>query len=326
MEEEKIENVIKQAENYSIIKCFELLKNDFEKIYDFKEYDKIVISGMGASGIIGDIIKNLFRIHFPIKQVIVNKTYELPKFVKKDYLSICISFSGKTEETLNVLDQSIKAGLKTVFVSSNTSIEKKYDYKNYFPLITPKTHYPPRYNLVPLLIGALSLFMDLENIKNNFLIKYDEEEKKIIEKIIPKFVEENKIPVVYSSYEIDSVPLRIKQQFNENLKIHCIQNYFSEANHNELEVINDKRFVYFFLRTNFENDRIKKRFEIVKELYKEKNFDLIEIKARGKNLLTQILYLLNIFDLITISCAILLNRQFDRNNQISYLKEKMKKQ
>jgi glucose/mannose-6-phosphate isomerase len=318
------EQVIKEAEKFSILESFNLLKDKFEKVYDFSEFDNLVITGMGASGIIGDIIKDLFRVYFPNKVVIVNKTYELPKFIDKSFLSITISFSGKTEETLNVLKQSLKKGLNIVFISSNSEI-KEFSYKNnYFPLVIPKTQYPPRYNLVPLLIGTLSLFLELDEIKDMFNIVYGKEEKQLIEKIIPKFVKENKIPVVYSGYEMRSVPLRIKQQFNENLKIHCIQNYFSEANHNELEVLNDERFIYFFLRSNYEHERIKKRFEIVKEIYKRKNFDLIEIKAKGKDLLKQMLYLLNLFDLITISSAILLDREFNKNNQISYLKEKLK--
>ena len=319
------EQAIEKAEKYSILKSFELLKNKFEKIYDFSEFEKIIITGMGASGIIGDIIKDLFRIYFPNKLVLVNKTYELPNFIDKSFLSIVISFSGKTEESLSILKQSLDKELKTVFISSNPEIKEISDKENYFPLIIPKTNYPPRYNLIPLLIGALSLFFDLDKIKEKFKIEYCEEEKKLIKEIITKFVKDKKIPVVYGGYEIKSVPLRIKQQFNENLKIHCIQNYFSEANHNELEVLNDERFVYFFLRNSYEHERIKKRFEIVKEIYKQKNFDLIEIKAKGEDLLQQILYLLNLFDLITISSAILLNREFDKNEQISYLKEKLSK-
>ena len=103
-----------------------------------------------------------------------------------------------------------------------------------------------------------------------------------------------------------------------------MQNYFSEANHNELEVLRDDRFIYLFLRNSFENERIQKRFEIIKELYKNKNIEFFEIRAKGESLLKQILYLLNIFDLITISSAMVLNREFNKNNQISFLKERLK--
>ncbi|HIQ50910.1 MAG TPA: SIS domain-containing protein [Nautiliaceae bacterium] len=301
---------------------FKKIKDKIEKEYNFNEFDKIAFHGMGGSGIIGDIIKNFFyyeNIFF--KEVIVNKSYELPRFLNKNWLNIFISYSGKTEETLESLKSSIKNGFKSVFITTNEDAKKFFNSSNYFYYIIPKTEYPPRYNLASLLYSVLLLFLEKEEANNYFNFKdFDINfANNLVEKL------KNKIPVIYSDYKISSVPLRIAQQFNENSKKHCVYGCFSEVNHNHLEVDENKNFVYVFLRHNLEHERVKDRFEIVKGLFKEKGYDFVEIKSEEKGLLRSMLYFINLFDYITIKIGVLNNKKFDKNPQIDYLKNLLKK-
>ena len=311
---------------YLIKNVFESIKDKIEKKYDFLESKKIVISGMGASGIIGNLIEDYFNFlgkkdeRFK-KLIIVNKTYELPKYVDEGWLSICISYSGKTEETLSVLKQSLEKNIPTVFISSNPEIENLYHHSHYFPLVVPKTDLPPRYNLASLLSGALSLFFEKERIMDifNFNSKLYEKDNEIVQELLS-----GKIPVVYSDYKTRSLSERIAQQFNENSKIHCVYGYFSETNHNQLEVQPDERFIYFLLRHNFEHERINKRFEIIKELFDKKGIKYFEIKSNEDDLMKAMLEILNNFDYISIKLGMERGVPFDQNPQISYLKERLK--
>ena len=317
------------VEEFLIKNVYNKIKDKIKKEYDFKEYKKIIVSGMGASGIIGDLIRDylnyLSNVDEKFKDVLVyvNKGYYLPNFVDDSWLSVCISYSGKTEETLNVLNESLKRNINTVFISSNEEIKNLYDKENYFPLVVPKTDLPPRYNLASLLSGALSLFFEKEKIEDVFNFN-GEINKELADKLVEEF-KNGKLPVIYASEELKSVPERVAQQFNENSKIHCVYGYFSEANHNQLEVQKDDRFLYLFLRHPFEHERIKKRFEIVKRLYDREGFKYFEIKSDENDLLKNALSLLNFFDYLTIKLGIEKGVPFNENPLISYLKEELKK-
>ena len=68
--------------------------------FNFLKVDNVIIAGMGASAISGDIMASLFRDKLDVP-LIVNRDYDLPKWVNKDTLVVCISYSGNTDETLS---------------------------------------------------------------------------------------------------------------------------------------------------------------------------------------------------------------------------------
>jgi len=301
---------------------FSQIKDKLEKKYDFNEYKKIVFNGMGGSGIVGNIMEDFFNYSGELdfyREILVNKTYELPKFLDKSYLNVFVSYSGKTEETLEVLKESLKKGFESVFITTNEEAKNLFGNTNYFPYIIPKTKLPPRYNLASLLSSSLLLFFEKEEVNNYFNFK--DFDLNLANEIVDKL--KNKVPIIYSDYKIKSVPLRISQQFNENSKRHCIYGYLSEVNHNHLEVDENGNFFYIFLRHKFEHERIKERFEILKELFKEKNYEFVELKSEENNLLKTMLYFINLFDFVTIKLGVINNKEFDKNPQIDYLKRRL---
>ena len=62
-------------------------------------YEKIVVIGVGGSGIAGKIFQELYT----KKPVITSDDYRVPDFVDKNTLVIGISYSGNTEETLSMV-------------------------------------------------------------------------------------------------------------------------------------------------------------------------------------------------------------------------------
>ena len=74
--------------------------------FGFLKIDNVVIAGMGASAISGDIMASLFRDKLDVP-LVVNREYDLPKWVNKDTLVICISYSGNTDETLSSFQDSV---------------------------------------------------------------------------------------------------------------------------------------------------------------------------------------------------------------------------
>ena len=79
------------------------LKTDLETSEGFKsvDYKRILIVGMGGSGVVGDVLKLILNQHTNI-DVEVRKTYNLSKTqIAAKPFCLFISYSGNTEETVN---------------------------------------------------------------------------------------------------------------------------------------------------------------------------------------------------------------------------------
>jgi len=66
------------------------------------DIENIVVCGLGGSGIGGNLLAELLRGELTVP-VLVNKGYSLPAFVGQRSLLILSSYSGNTEETLQLL-------------------------------------------------------------------------------------------------------------------------------------------------------------------------------------------------------------------------------
>ena len=82
-----------------------------------EDISAVIVSGMGGSGISGDIVRDILseEINVPI---IVNKRARLPAFAGKGTLLIVVSYSGNTEETLSVFREGLRRGVKMVAITS----------------------------------------------------------------------------------------------------------------------------------------------------------------------------------------------------------------
>ena len=93
------------------------LGNDFP-LPENKDFDRIVIAGMGGSAIGGDL---LVAYTFPDLEIPVSilRDYHLPGWaVGKNCLVICSSHSGNTEETNSVLLQAIERNCSIVVITT----------------------------------------------------------------------------------------------------------------------------------------------------------------------------------------------------------------
>ena len=75
------------------------------KYPEVKNINQIVLAGMGGSGIVGEIVYDLFNDRLDIEII---KDYHIPKHINTNTLLIVISVSGNTEEAVNILKEGIK--------------------------------------------------------------------------------------------------------------------------------------------------------------------------------------------------------------------------
>ena len=201
--------------------------------------DNVLFCGMGASGIVGDIIKEYLYDEIKIP-IIVNKNDSLPNFVDRDTLVFIITHSGKTKETLKCYNKAKLKKAQIIGITANKNLE----FKN--KILIPDSEYGRvilYYSLFPILI-ILNKFGLIKN-KDNEIKKAlnsvknfkDKNKAKVIAKKLYK-----KTPVIYSYFSYRAVGYYWKTQLNELSKVYALQNFFPEVNHNEIEVNNLNNF------------------------------------------------------------------------------------
>ena len=124
-----------------------------------------------------------------------------------------------------------------------------------------------------------------------------EEEIKITAKSIAEKIKDT-IPIIYSSAPMQNIGLRLKQQINENAKMHCFANVIPEMNHNELVAYYERNnnLSVIYLRDKSASEQINKRFDLCAELIQPKVLVMEEFYAEGTTHFEKVLYLVHLGD------------------------------
>lgn len=296
------QNMIKVLENFAA-QCREALELPRGMTVS-KEIDKIVVAGMGGSAIVGDILKAyMLKDDMP---VFVNRDYKVPGFVDEKTLVFAVSYSGNTEETISSVNDAKERGAKVIAITSGGKLKDICD-----EYIEVPKDFQPRAAVGYLLFPMLGVLHNsgITNVKNEELnetiniLKKKQEFKDRAEELAKKLA--NKIPIIYSSEKLSSAAYRFKTQINENVKYPAFYSTFPEMNHNEINAFRgmDRRFAAIFLRDVHDNDRVKKRMDICKEIMEER-IDVEEMHVQGESLLARIFSAIYMGDLTSYYFAL----------------------
>lgn len=256
---------------------------------------KIVLLGMGGSGIANDMIADLlFDLPASITSI---HGYDLPGFVDENTLVIANSYSGNTEEVLSGFIAAHKQEAKLIAISTGGKLETLAE-KYKIPLL--KFNYPstPRMALPYNIISLLSIFNKLGHYKmaesiDDVLEKVDRitqnyrheitisqnEAKSLAQKL------EEKIPIIYSGFKLKSAGYRFKCQINENSKSFSFSEYFPELNHNAIQGYKFPKAPIFVisLESVFDDSQTMKRQELTAELLHKYGISCERIKYSQVN-------------------------------------------
>src|SRR5688572_27256283 len=277
------------------------------------QINNVVVCGLGASGFGGNILSEVFREELKVP-VVVSKGYFLPAFVDSSTLIILSSYSGNTEETIACARQALDRGLKPVCVTSGGKLEE-VAVKNNLDLIKIPAGFPPR---TCIGFSTLQLFFILKNYGligdsfitsvNKVIALLNQEQNTIMEDaefLAAKLVK--KIIVAYTEDKYESTVLRLKQQINENSKMHCWYNVIPEMNHNELvgwREVNDALAVIIF-RADDEYHRNAERILFKKDVIVKLSENVYEIDAKGNDTFEKHFYLIHFADWLSYHLALL---------------------
>jgi len=272
------------------------------------EFSNIVVTGMGGSGIPGNLLQSI--LHDCKIPIIVHKDYTVPGFVNKNTLFFAISYSGNTEETLSAFKEAVRKRATIVAITSGGKL-RDLARENKTPTIIVPAGLPPRsaiaYFLFPMLVvlhnagiaklNVAEVKATIEALKNP---AFEQKAKQIAEEL------HGKTPIIYATEQLEGAALRWKQEFNENSKAHAFYNVFSEMDHNELMAYERTQGNYhvILLRDERDHPHNKKRMDFLKQILKERKIPLTELMLKGQQPLVKLFTALYMGDLTSYYLAI----------------------
>jgi glucose/mannose-6-phosphate isomerase len=298
-----------------------------------KEFNNVVVTGLGGSGIGGSIVQNYVSDKLKIP-FIVNKGYDLPAFVNRKSLVIVCSYSGNTEETLMAMKMAIKKKAVVVCITSGGAVAEIAKQKRLDFILVP-AGMPPRACLGYSLVQILYTLANFGLISNSFekeikaaikQMKAGESDTQKKALALSKKIF-GKLPIIYSSDRFEGVAIRFRQQLNENSKMLAWHGVIPEMNHNELvgwrDDANDKAVI--ILRNSDDFERIQTRIEINKKVFKKHTSTILEVYSEGNSYWEKAFYLIHLTDWVSVILAELRELDATEVNVIDFLKKSLAK-
>ena len=264
-------------------------------------YEKrILISGMGGSGIGGRIIETLGH-YDAIGEIVAWNNYGLPNWMKPEDTIICISYSGNTAETLSAAKEAQKIGCNIEIITTGGKLGNLAEKNSWDKIVVEEGHQPRA--ALPLLLKPLLHKLNLPNLEEIIddisKQKYEETKNKRIAADIF-----SKIPCIYTEPVLEPVGYRWRCQIQENAKQLAFHHVIPEMNHNEIVgwTNSNPNMIPILIRKNNEKNEIRNRFEALKNTA-WRNIEVIEIFARCNTHLAEILETIYIGDMVSIELA-----------------------
>ncbi|MEK9156320.1 MAG: bifunctional phosphoglucose/phosphomannose isomerase [Patescibacteria group bacterium] len=303
---------------------------------DYQSLKKVVLLGMGGSGIAGETIKELLY-DSPLAIEVIHD-YDIPGYVDANTLVVANSYSGNTEETIIGLENAIEKGAKIIALTTGGKLAD-LAHRHSFPLVHFGYDSPPRmafaYSFTLLLaifvrLGQYHLPRHYEDICHQVRgltesFRYEAPlENNPAKKLAGALF--NKMPIICATPLLRSIGLRFKCQLNESAKALALVEFLPEMHHNGIEGFLTPKIPrhYIILRSKYDRDRNKLRADITAEIIKKSGFDYSEhTLSEAADPLAEHLALVVFCDYVSYYLAILNGVDPDVIDNIKYLKSKL---
>ncbi len=298
-----------------------------------KKYNKIVVSGLGGSGIgasiAADYCYDLISLPF-----IVNKNYFIPRNVDADTLFIACSYSGNTEETLEAVKKAKQKKATIVCITSGGELEL-FAKKNKLSYVLIPAGMPPRSCLGYSMIQILYILKKSGLLKTNFErevlqgIELIQKENKHIHKQASDIARKlhNQQIAIYTIAGYEGLAIRFRQQLNENSKVLAWHNVIPEMSHNEIvgwkKNHNEITTLFCYSKDDFEKNI--KRLNYIKRLIKKYTSNSLDIIIKGGSYWEKVMYFINLTDWVSMYLSDLNGNDALEVRVIDGLKKEMSK-
>jgi glucose/mannose-6-phosphate isomerase len=287
------------------------------------DVDNVVVCGLGGSGIAGDVVAVALNDELSVP-VTVLKQMRVPAFVGPRTVVFALSYSGDTEETVEMARAAVAQGARLVAVSSGGSLAELAAATEGSVHVPCPPGYMPR-AAIGALVGPLfvALFrMGLAPGAHALLVRAQEQLAHRREKCKPQ-VEGmanparriahqigGTVPLIYGGGALGAVAAyRWKCDVNENAKAPAFWAAYPELDHNEIcgwgqhGDVTRQLLTLVQLRHGFEHPRLRVRIDLTVEMIEEALHQVIVVEAEGEGRLAQLLDLMYLGDWVSTYLA-----------------------
>lgn len=279
-----------------------------------RHYDRVLICGMGASAIGGEILANSMYYSSKIS-VETAKTMALPSWIDGDTLVVACSYSGNTFETVSMYEMAAAAGLDTMAVTAGGRLGELAEADGSLLMRIEGRPIQPR-SALGWFIGMLTVIIGDAG---------GPDQREYIKSILPNlrgyregFGEEGSLPrriadglngrtpIIYGVPNMAAAAMRWKTQINENSKLLAFSGIMPEFNHNEIigwcKDPGQSRFLPIIINERSDTEITKTLNATLKSLV-DNGVDPIVIDTVGDTLLERTIYALMMGDYTSLYLA-----------------------
>lgn len=281
----------------------------------------VVCTGMGGSGIAGDILAAVAGPGCPVP-VVVHKGYGLPGWVGSLDVVLAVSCSGSTEETLSAAQEAHRRGARLLAVAASGSplAELAVRAGGVSVPVEARGRLPRALVwalAVPLLVAAGPLGLGvvpagqleaaaaaLEDVAQRCRVASE------------SFVNPAKdlalrlhgvLPMIWGASPLMGVAAaRLACQLNENAKLPAVAGVLPEANHNQVVTLDGPTPPHLLLlRDTEEHPQVRRRAEASAELAADRGVALTQVTAEGASPIERLARVVGLLDWASVYLALL---------------------
>ncbi len=303
----------------------------------------VIVTGMGGSGISGQVLEAVAAVHAQIP-VVSHRGYLLPSWVNANDLVIALSASGRTEETIAAAAEAARRGCALVCITAVGSplAEVAANARNAWHVPVDVQGRMPRASMWTLLTPLLMIgnALGVTKVPDAALQEAADIADDMSERCginVPladnpakqlglEFAES--LPMIWGTGEVGPVAsYRAISQLAENAKIPAIHGEIPESQHNQIVVLDGpfagveraedlfrdrtedspRSFRLVVLRDTVEHPQMAKRAEIVEELARRRQVPVTEVAAEGTHLAHRLASLITLTDWASLYAALALH-------------------
>ena len=312
----------------------------------YKKINKVVINGMGGSGLGTHLIRSIYfkDLKIPLGNI---HSYDLPGLVDKSTLYIISSYSGSTEEPISTFKEAKRRGAQILGITAGGDLAELIQSGQIPGYIFEPRSNPcgqPRIGLgysLAGLIGLLSkcgvLKVSDAEIKNALAsldrLNADFSPRTMLQKNEAKQIADSlygQIPIVIASEFLSGNAHVLANQLNENAKNFSTYFLIPELNHHLLEGLthpdsNRKNLRFLFLESKLYNNRNQKRFALTQEIAKQNKIQTSNYSVLGRSPLEQSLTAILFGSYTSFYLAVLNGLDPSAIPYVDYLKKQLAK-
>ena len=302
----------------------------------------IVVTGMGGSGISGQVFAALAATHSRVP-VVSHRGYLLPSWVGAHDLVIALSASGRTEETIAAAAEAARRGCSVVAITAEASplasavlaartafivpvdVQGRMPRASMWTLLTPLLLIGQALGVCNADDTAIRIAADIADDMSRRcgvdVTLADNPAKQLGLQLAES------LPMIWGTGEVGPVAsYRAISQLAENAKMPAIHGEIPESQHNQVVVFDgpyagrrsvddlfrdhdssERTFRLVVLRDGVEYTQMSRRAEIVEEIAERRGVPVTEVHAEGQHIVHRLASLMTLTDWASVYTAIALH-------------------